>query len=294
MKNNSKISLVVGLFPQRYQIADLRLNKPVCHQKIEDGKITGSMLLQNLQTALIDGGKEITYFCPNNIALLLSVSSKSLAEAKRLYTDFLNSLSIDFQLEKIEGDKKAFLNKVSKTICDYIEYIQTSVVFAYTALETFANLSIPYGYKYQTRNESKGIAEIYGKEEIERWLSLKIKLQYILRKIYDTEKLENQKWWGHFSNLERFRNEIIHQKTINTTDFYKEYFKGTIFQVCEIPIPIIQFFYEAHAEHNRTNPIWPWLVNAKNYFPVETEYDSKDFEVVGNLYEGIKKRPASF
>src|SRR4030042_658146 len=99
MKKNNKTALVVGLFPQQYQIADLRLNKPVCHQKIEDGKITGSMLLQDLETAPIEGGKEITYFCPNNVAVLLSISSKSLAKGKKLYAEFFNSPSIEFRLE---------------------------------------------------------------------------------------------------------------------------------------------------------------------------------------------------
>ncbi len=289
MKKINKMGLVVGLFPEQYQIEDMRFNKPVCHQKIEDGKITGSMLLQDIETALIDGKNEITYFCPNNIAILLSIGSKALLSAKMLYSENYYSPSVDFRLENVKGDKKGFLNRVSKTVCDYIEYIQTSIVFAYTALETFANLSIPDGYTYKVENKSKGIVEIYNKEAIERRLSLKIKLQYILRQIYDTEKLEDQKWWGYFSNLERFRNDIIHQKTINSADFYKDYFNKTIFQICETPLPIIQFFYEAHAEHNSTNPIWPWLVNKKNYFPINVQYNAKGFEVIGNVYEGIDK-----
>lgn len=284
------MGLVVGLFPEQYQIEDMRFNKPVCHQKIEDGKITGSMLLQDIEMALLDGKNEITYFCPNNIAILLSIGSKALLSAKKLYSENYESPSVDFQLEKVKSDKKAFLNRVSKTVCDYIEHIQTSIVFAYTALETFANLSIPDEYTYKVDNKSKGIVEIYDKEAIERWLSLKIKLQYILRQIYDTEKLENQKWWGHFSNLEKFRNDIIHQKSINSADFYKDYFNNTIFQICETPLPIIQFFYESHAEHNRTNPIWPWLVNKRNYFPINRQFNSKDFEVIGNVHEGIDKQ----
>lgn len=120
-------------------------------------------------------------------------------------------------------------------------------------------------------------------------MPLKVKLQHILRDVYDTEKLEGQKWWGHFSNLERYRNEIIHQKTISSTNFYKEYFKPKVFRACGSPLQIIKFFYEAHAENNRTNPIWPWLVNEKNYFPVNEQYNSEDFEVIGNAYEGIKK-----
>jgi len=223
----AKRALVVGLWPQQYQIGDVRLNKPVCHQQIEDGKITGSMLLQDIETTSNEEGKQITYFCPNNIAVLLSVSSKSLARAKKLHNEFLNSQSIEFRLENIEGDKKTFLNRVSSTICDYIEHVQTSVVFAYTTLETFANLSIPNDYIYQVENKSKGIKEIYDKEAIERRLGLKVKLQYILREIYDSEKLESQRWWGHFSNLESYRNDIVHQKTITDTSFYKKYFKRT-------------------------------------------------------------------
>jgi hypothetical protein len=285
---NCKTGLVVGLLPEQYRIADPRLNRPVCHQQIEGGKITGSMLLQDLETASLERGKEITYFCPNKVAVLLSISSKSLGKAKDLYEKFFHSPSVEFRLEKVEEDKKTFLNLVSSTVCDYIEHVQTAVVFAYTALETFANLSIPEGYLYHIENESKGIRETYNKEAIERWLTLKIKLQHILGKIYRAKNVERQKWWGHFSNLERFRNDIIHQETINSTDFYKEYFKATLFQACECPLPIIKFFYEAQAENNRTNPLWPWLINEKNHFPISTRYDL-NFEVIGNVYEGMKK-----
>ncbi len=289
-KEKHKMGLVVGLYPEQYRIVDPRLNKPVCHQKIEGGKTIGSMLLQDFETALIDERKEITYFCPNNIAVLLSVSSKSLHRAKELYDRSLNSSETEFRIEMIEGDKKVFLNRVSGIVCDYIEQVQTSIVFAYTALETFANLSIPEGYIYHLEKKSKGIVETYDKNAIERWISLKIKIQHILREIYGTEKTECQEWWGYFSLLEQYRNDIIHQKTINSTSFFKEYFKATIFQICECPLSIIKFFYEAHAVNNRTNPIWPWLVNEKNYFPITTEYDSNHFEVIGNAYEGINKR----
>ena len=289
MAKINKEGLVVGLFPNQYKVADPRLNKPVCHQQIKDGEIAGSMLLQDLDTATIDRVKEITYFCPNNIAMLLSVNSKSLEQAKTLYSDFFQNPSIEFELKKIKSDKKAFLNGISSRVCDYIECIQTAIVFGYTALETFANLSIPDEYTYETRNGAKGIKEIYNKKAIERWLNLKVKFQYILKGIYETKKPESQKWWGYFSNLERYRNDIIHQKTINNTSLYKAYFKKAIFPVCESPVSIIRFFYEAHAENNKTNPIWPWLVNEKNYFPINTQYDSSNFEVIGNVHEGIKK-----
>ncbi|MEN6383172.1 MAG: hypothetical protein ABFC86_07940 [Rectinema sp.] len=286
---NGKTGLVVGLFPEQYKIADPRLNKPVCHQQVVNGKVTGSMLLQELETASIGIGKEITYLCPNNVAVLLSVSSKALGKARELFEAFFCSPETEFRIERIQEDKKTFLNRVSSAVCDYIEHIQTAIVFAYTALETFENLSIPEGYLYHTENKSKGIKETYDKASIERWLSLKVKVQYVLKEIYATQEPTRQKWWGHFSNLECYRNDIVHQKTIASTSFYKEYFKESIFQVCDSPLLIIRFFYDAHADNNRTNPIWPWLVNEKNYFPVNREYDSQNFEVIGNVHEGIKE-----
>lgn len=269
---------MVGLFPEQYTISDTRLNKPVCHQEIVDGEITGSMLVQDLDSAPIDRNRKITYFCPNNVAVLLSASSKALANAKKLHADFFNDPSIEFSPEKNSGDKKIFLNGVSSKVCDYIEHVQTSIVFAYTALETFVNLSIPSDYQYEKEN-GKGVKEVYDKAAIERWLSLKVKFQYILKDVYKSESLECQKWWGHFSNLEALRNNIIHQKTINSTNFFKEYFKESTFAACECPLPIIRFFYEAHADQNRTNPIWPWLVNEKNYFPLNPKYNPQKFEV---------------
>jgi hypothetical protein len=284
-----KMGLVVGLFPDQYKIVDPRLNKPVCHQKVEKGEVTGSMLLQDIDTVSIGNGREITYFCPNNVAVLLSTSLKALDKARELYEGFFRAASVEYRVESVDEDKKTFLNRVSSAVCDYIEHVQTSIVFAYTALETFANLSIPEGYQYQTENKSKGIRETYDKDAIERWLSLKVKVQCILREIYETKAVERQKWWGRFSNLERYRNELIHQKTIQSTSFYKAYFEPSVFLACECPLPVIKFFYETHAAKNRTNPIWPWLVSEKNYFPVSTRYDSQDLEVIGNVYEGIKK-----
>lgn len=97
------------------------------------------------------------------------------------------------------------------------------------------------------------------------------------------------KWLGHFLNLELYRNEIIHQKSISHTEFYKVYFKESIFSVCQSPVELITFFHDSHAEENKTNPLWPWLEGLET-LPINREYDSSKFEVVGNVYEGIKKK----
>lgn len=283
-KKRIKTGLVVGLFPEKYEIKDYRLNKPVCHQKYKNGFILGSMLVQDIDEVSIKGGI-LQYFSPNNIGILLSICSSHTERAERLFEETIETLN-----SESENDKKESLNKSSSIVCDYIETIQIALVFGYVALETFANLSIPDDYEYKKANKSKGIHELYEKDSIERWLSLKEKFQYILPNIYKTDKVENQKWWGHFNNLEQLRNDIIHQKTVKSTDFYKGYFKESIFNICRCPKDVMRFFYNAYEKNNQTNPIWPWLVGEKNVFPVIQGNDSQDFEVIGNIHEGVTKK----
>jgi len=56
-KRNEKTGLVVCLFPEQYQINDYRLNKPVCHQKYENGNLIGSMLVQDIDEVFVNGKK---------------------------------------------------------------------------------------------------------------------------------------------------------------------------------------------------------------------------------------------
>lgn len=286
---DGKLALVVGTTPDRFNLADSRLMKPVCHQTYEGGALQGSMLIQDIDKVSLSKKNNITYFVPNNVALLLSVSEKALNEAKKIYTSNFTNQKIELDLDKMNGDRKMMMNQASSLVCDYLESIQTSIVFGYTALEAFVNLSIPENFTHTTEKNSKGISEVFDKKAIERWLPLKTKIKNILTEIYSTKRIDSQKWWGQFLNLEHYRNDIIHQKSISHTEFYKVYFKQNIFSICKSPTDVIRFFHDSHAEDNRTNPIWPWMEGAES-LPVNTSYDSSKFEVVGNMYEGIKKK----
>lgn len=286
---DGKLALVVGTTPDRFNLTDSRLMKPVCHQTYEGGALQGSMLMQDIDKVSLSKNNNITYFVPNNVALLLSVSEKALNEAKRIYTNNFTNQEIELDLDKMNGDRKMMMNQASSLVCNYLENIQTSIVFGYTALEAFVNLSIPEDFTHTTEKNSKGISEVFDKKAIERWLPLKTKIKNILTEIYSTKKMDSQKWWGQFLNLEQYRNDIIHQKSISHTEFYKVYFKQNIFRVCKSPTDVIRFFHDSHAKDNRTNPLWPWMEGAES-LPVNTSYDSSKFEVVGNMYEGIKKK----
>lgn len=283
--NKGRHSLIINLKPKDYQIFDLRIKKPITFEvygKVDD--LTGSMVLQEADVVQIKK-KPLDYFIPNNVAVLLSISNKALSEAQALFEKHLNPEKAEIELSKA-SDKVEFLKKKSSEVCDYIEQIQTTIVFAYTALEAFANLSIPENYFYTQRMKSKGIDERYDKTAIERWLSLTIKLQKILPEIYKTKPVDKTKEWQSFIKLEKYRHDIIHQKTIEHTDFYKVYFQQNIFQITKCAEQIIKFFYDNHSLE-KANPLWPWIVGKEKEFPI-FKGDPAHFEVMGNIYEGKK------
>lgn len=283
-----KQGLVVGTTPDSYRLVDNRLMKPVCHQSYDGSALMGSMLIQDIDKVSLSKKSNITYFVPNNIALLLSVSDKALQKARQIHLKYFSNKDIELDLEKMAGNRKEMMNDASSLVCDYLESIQTSIVFGYTALEAFVNLSIPDDYQYTVAKNNKGISEIYDNKAIERWLPLRTKIKSILTEIYNTNIINSQKCWGNFLNLELYRNEIIHQKSISHTEFYKVYFKQRIFSVCQSPVELITFFHDSHAEESKTNSLWPWLEGMET-LPINRKYDSSKFEIIGNMYEGIKK-----
>lgn len=281
--NKSKSSLVVGLTPREYKIFDLRMTKPTFHFAKDN---SGSMLIQDIDTVKLNRSRKISYFVPNNIGMLMSVSSKASSRGKEIFDRKFKSNSYELDVTKLSGNKKEAIDAISKDVYDYIEEIQSAIVFAYTALEAFANLSIPQSYVYQAKKNSKGIAESYDKVAIERWLSLKTKIKFILPELYKTAAAEKQKWWVQFVTLEEYRNEIIHQKSIGATEFYKAYFKDSIFNIINCIESVISFFYVAHLDNGKTNGVWPWL---KEHTDIPSiEFQQNRFKVTGNVYQGFK------
>lgn len=292
MQNNQNSFLVINKYPENYRVFDLRANKPVC---FKDSPINGgdaSMVMQEIDTLelfpTINGKKNtVEYVAPNNVGILLSISNKSVLTAKKLFDNQIKSYNYSESANDINVKDEIFAR--TRLIYDYIESVQTSIVFGYTALEAFTNLSIPDNYQYKTNPNNKGVIEIYNKEAIERWTPLRVKISEILVDIYKTKNIKGLKLWSNFLLFEELRHEIIHQKSINHTKFYKKYFKRNLFEVCHIPEDVIRFFFDNRVDKDKTNPLWPWIINGNNDFPVSYDFKSENFEIIGNLYEGIKR-----
>lgn len=278
---NKKGYLVVASTPEEYELKEIRANKPICFQNGKDK--TQAIILQEIDNVVFQDKmniqRKMNYYAPNNIALLLSVSRKSIKSAENLYLKYF----CKDEFFKFSNDSSSKLIKNSAIIYDYIEFIQTSIVFGYTAIEAFCNISIPDNYKYETKN-NKGILEYYDKDSIERWITLKEKLSKILIEIYETSNIKTNEVWSNFCEFESYINNIIHQKRIDGTDFYKEYFNKKIFKICEVPEHILKFYFE-NKKYDKTNSLWPWIINGKNEFPINYNLKDTYFEITDNIFE---------
>lgn len=99
------------------------------------------------------------------------------------------------------------------TLFDYFESFSSHVVFSFTALEAFANESIPREFEYEV--EKKGQKKLIKKPDIERSINLDEKLHSVLPKALEVTSPKGKKLWQHYKLLKSMRDRIIHLKTVD-------------------------------------------------------------------------------
>jgi hypothetical protein len=87
------------------------------------------------------------------------------------------------------------------------------VVFAFTALESFANEIIPQDYSYTTVDGKTGQTVTYSHDEIERYVSLDEKLSGVLPSALSVRPPKGLHIWRDFKNVKRARDRLIHLKS---------------------------------------------------------------------------------
>ncbi len=102
--------------------------------------------------------------------------------------------------------------KEDSTFFDLFQKRMTAIVFAYTALESFANESIPDHFIFRRISSQKKFTEEYTKEQVER-LSLEIKLFEVLPKIFNLPSPKGSVVGERYRALEKSRDRIIHMKS---------------------------------------------------------------------------------
>jgi hypothetical protein len=197
-----------------------------------------SNLIQSLPSNwVIDSdGFNIGMDIPNDVALYSSLCLKSLSKARK----FLN--------KKIPNLKKGYTDYFIRSevelseFYDYFEDIIAAAIFAYTALEAFANICIPWNFKITEIDRKTSLPIIYSKADIEYKFPLRKKLKEVLKVILNTSHPEKENWWGHFINLEKLRNEIIHTKQVESKVKYTKLLSSKTFEDIESHREVIGFY----------------------------------------------------
>lgn len=143
---------------------------------------------------------------------------------------------------------------------DYFELMESGIIFTYTAVESFINVSIPKDYIYTCKGKKAGISEQWNKNSIERWMSTQDKLKKVLPQVFNIEATEitNSAWWNSFIKLQEIRDSIIHQKEdiikSPNNKILESLLQSDIYEICFSGFNLIGFF----CEKNTQNSFFPY------------------------------------
>lgn len=143
---------------------------------------------------------------PNMVSMYLSIAVKSHKTASDLYES-----KIKPNLKYKESDKTYYLDLTEsvQVTFDFLEAIISAIIFAYTAVEGFINSVIPLDYVEENKKEGK-----VGCEWIQRNVNLLEKIKRVIPQAYNFSFNANEvKSWSNFTNLENYRDSIIHLKS---------------------------------------------------------------------------------
>ncbi|MCZ4695443.1 hypothetical protein DWB61_10880 [Ancylomarina euxinus] len=244
-------------------VSDLRVSRPILFRDKANGK-TG--FVENYEMHSVEN-RTYEFTQPNNISFLLNISKRELKIAKNLFQ------KIDEYFKKDSNYR--FEGEELKTLYDFFERIQISLIFSYTAVEAFTNVAIPTDYKLEHKN-NKGIIEIWDKGAIERHKKTSIKIKEILPEILGVESPHKEVFWNRFLKLEEIRNSLIHQKTseisFRKSSYQESFLKKEIFNVIYSGFELISYFCNADLKHL----YFPLGISDSDIFIAEVDHLTKN------------------
>ena len=167
---------------------------------LPSGKIAKAGSSVSVTSLFKNGGKTLSIGDPSAPALFLSQSHKAYLQAIQI-----QPFTTTFPTEEE--------SKVSAVVYDYLEFMMTSVLFAFSALEAFANEEIPKDFTHEAKRHSSGVHIAYEKNSVERYVSLDEKLSTILPKAKGKPSPKGSQVWTDYVNLRRLRDRLVHLKS---------------------------------------------------------------------------------
>lgn len=149
-------------------------------------------------------GKEVVEFSlPSGSALFLSLALKARRESLQF------SIKSEFNIYP-----KGCWPDDHQNLFNFFESMIAQIIFSYSAIESFANISIPSDYLFNHRSK-EGKRETFDTNKIEKLTNLDTKLSIILPEILKTANPKGKSVWESYKKLERLRNRVIHLKKID-------------------------------------------------------------------------------
>lgn len=147
--------------------------------------------------------KLLTVPIPNATAAMLNASARAFESARLIRA----ASGID---KSLKGDVSFSSEEAA---LDFIERMIEAIVLAYSAIEAFANESIPSDFIYARHKNSDVVLEASGKDEIERRVSTDEKLTAVLPDVLGCNSPKSNRCWQNYKQLKGVRDRIIHMKT---------------------------------------------------------------------------------
>ncbi|GAA0402497.1 hypothetical protein GCM10009133_09040 [Cocleimonas flava] len=203
------------------------------------------LIQRDVDEIKVSKNEELSFFTPSIVSIQLNVAKPALLRCGVLSKE-LKALA-EKQKKSLETKEHEQLIKDSLVLYEYLECAQTAIMFSFTAIETFFNLSIPEDYEYKRTSKLK--TEIFNKSQIERSISWKEKLTKIIPEIYNISDFSLEPFWGHLHQLIQIRNDIVHQKSSEDTEIVQKLIKLKVPIVCFSAIELIEHIYIKASEN---------------------------------------------
>ena len=164
----------------------------------------GALILPIGKVELLDG-TVVSYQGPNVVAFNLLEAREHQKRAAKLRESVLK------QLKPADDGTLRVTNMT--VLFDYLSDASTSVLMSYAAIEGFCNALIDnLADGTQVTVERKGLAVVYGKDEMARRLSTSEKLHIVAPIATGTASVKGTVPWEGFVRLRRLRDDLVHIK----------------------------------------------------------------------------------
>lgn len=245
--NNEKIALISEFKEESFKLLDIRFLPPkvLVPSDLDNYKF----ISRDVEEVNIKNLK-IQFLTPSMVALQINIANESIRNIKKL-KDRIKTIPSEQKKEDRELGEKIIGHTLE--VYEFIEQAQKSIIFSFTALETFVNLSIPKDFIWEKTTARK--KEIYNKEQIERYIPWKEKINLVITDIYKLPEIKKTEFWSSLMELLEIRNRLIHIKSSDDTEVLSDILNKDIIRICFSSQEYINYISENVTENEHVKTV---------------------------------------